>query len=284
MVLESLINPLRAEREPIDMLGLGIIYTAIAIALSLWVFEEYSSLVMVFLTVIATVPLVVATLRVEEKKDLIYSSERALLKEHAKALKFFMYLFVGMVICFSFAYVLLPADTVTTLFKTQTDTIREINGANAVAYSVSSFNAFSRIFLNNVRVLIFCILFSFLYGAGAIFILAWNASVIGAAIGNFIRMGIDAALVKFGALGPHHYFQIVSLGLFRYSIHGLPEILSYFIGALAGGIISMAAINHDFGSKSFEKIVFDSSELVILSVVVLVIAAFLEVYVTPAFF
>lgn len=283
-MLESLINPLKAEREPIDLLILGVLYSSIAVLLSLWVFKEHSSLVMVFLTVIATVPLMVSTIKMEEKKDLVYTGEKQILREHAKALKFFMYLFIGFVISYSLWYVILPSDTVSTLFSTQTETIRGINTGSVVGFNTQSLGIFNRIFLNNVRVLIFCVLFSFLYGAGAIFILTWNASVIGAAIGNFIRTSIDAALVEVGALGPHHYFHIISLGLLRYSLHGIPEILAYFVGALAGGIISVAAINHDFGSKTFEKIVFDSSELVILSIVMLVIAALLEVYATPLIF
>ena len=284
MVLESLINPLKAERTPIDLLVLGVLYSSIAILLSLWVFKEQSSLVMVFLTVIAVVPLMVATIKMEEKKDLVYSTEKQILKEHAKALKFFMYLFIGFVISYSLWYVVLPSDTVSILFRTQTETIRGINTGGVVGFNTQSFGVFTRIFLNNIRVLIFSILFSFIYGAGAIFILTWNASVIGAAIGNFIRTSLDAALIEFGALGPHHYFQIISLGLLRYSLHGIPEILAYFVGALAGGIISVAVINHDFGSKKFEKIVFDSSELVVISIVMLVIAALLEVYATPLFF
>jgi uncharacterized membrane protein SpoIIM required for sporulation len=38
------------------------------------------------------------------------------------------------------------------------------------------------IFTNNMYVLIFTLVFSLLFGAGVIFILAWNASVIGAAM------------------------------------------------------------------------------------------------------
>ena len=33
----------------------------------------------------------------------------------------------------------------------------------------------------------FCLLFSLIYGSGAIFILTWNASVLGTAIGNYIK-------------------------------------------------------------------------------------------------
>jgi len=284
MVLEGLISPLKAEREPIDMLFIGILYSTVAILLSLWIFKEQSSLVMVFLTVMAALPLVVATFRMEEKKDLVFSKERDILKEHAKALKFLMYLFVGCVIGFSLWYVFLPKSIIATLFSTQSETIRQINTASVVGFGYNTFSAFNRIFLNNTKVLIFCILFSFIYGAGAIFILIWNASVIAAAIGNLIRTELDAVLVELGAIGPAHYFQIFSLGLMRYSIHGIPEILAYFIASLAGGIISVAAIKHDFGSKSFERIVFDSSELIIISVLMLIVSAFLEVYVTPLVF
>jgi uncharacterized membrane protein SpoIIM required for sporulation len=132
---------------------------------------------------------------------------------------------------------------------------------------------------------VFCILFSFIYGSGAIFILAWNASVIGTAIGNFVRTGLAASAAAIGAgFGITHYLQVISLGLFKYSIHGIPEILAYFTAGLAGGIISVAVIRHDMKTRKFEHILLDSADLLIISIVLLVVAAFLEVYVTPVVF
>jgi uncharacterized membrane protein SpoIIM required for sporulation len=127
------------------------------------------------------------------------------------------------------------------------------------------------------------VLFSFLYGAGAIFILMWNASVVGTAIGNFIRTEV-AALANQVASSLGAYFSVVSIGLFKYVIHGFPEILAYFIAALAGGIISIAIINHDFSTRKFEHIILDSADLLMLSIFVLFVAAVLEVFVTPAIF
>jgi uncharacterized membrane protein SpoIIM required for sporulation len=127
-------------------------------------------------------------------------------------------------------------------------------------------------------------LFAFIFGSGAIFILIWNASVIGTAIGNFMRTEIASIANLFGFDKIAHYFQIISLGLLRYSIHGIPEILAYFIGGLAGGIISIAIIRHDFGTKKFETILLDSADLILLSVGVLFIASILEVFVTPILF
>ena len=119
------------------------------------------------------------------------------------------------------------------------------------------------------------ILFAFIYGLGAIFILTWNASVIGTAIGIFVRSKTIAG---------SSVLLSVPLGLYRYFLHGIPEILAYFVGGLAGGIISVAIINHDFGTKKFEKIILDSSELITLSLIILFVAALIECYITPLIF
>ena len=67
-------------------------------------------------------------------------------------------------------------------------------------------------------------------------------------------------------------------------IHGVPEIGAYFAGALAGGIVSIAVIKHDIKSPKFWTILQDSLNLVILAVVILFIAALIEVFITPVLF
>ena len=80
------------------------------------------------------------------------------------------------------------------------------------------------------------------------------------------------------------YFYAFPLGLLRYFIHGIPEIAAYFLGGLAGGIISVAMINHDLESDHFRNIFIDAIDLILLSILVLVFAALIEVYITPALF
>ena len=285
MVLESLITPFKAEQRPVRLLFLGVVFCSVAIFLSIWIFRSQSSLIMVFLTAMAALPLVYNTIKMEEEKDLEGMEEKWLLKEHSKALRAFIFLFIGATIAFAFWYVVLSSNMINTLFQTQTATINTIN-SRVTAHL--SFNAnisfFSKIFLNNVKVLIFCILFSFVFGSGAIFILMWNASVIGTAIGNFVRSELARAAQLVGFEKIAHYFQVISLGLLRYSIHGIPEILAYFIGGLAGGIIGIAVIKHDFGTTKFEHVLLDSADLLLLSLGILFIAAILEVFVTPAIF
>jgi len=282
MVIESLINPKKAEGRPWETFFLGFLYASIAVFLSLWIFQDYSSLVMVFLTVFASIPLVYVLIAIEEKKDTTDVSEKFLLKEHSKALAVLMFLFLGYTVAFSLWFVVLPESTVSTMFNVQLETIKSINAG------VTSFSAGSgfvmQIFSNNIKVMIFCIMFAFLFGAGAIFILTWNASVISAAIGTFVRNNV-ANYAETAGLGKlTGYFHIGSLGLMRYMIHGIPEILAYFAAGLAGGIISIAVIRHDFGTKKFNKILYDSIDLIVISILILFIAAMIEVFITPILF
>ncbi len=293
MVLESLLGPKRAERKPTSLFLLGVLYASIALFLGLWIFKNQASLVLVFLTVMAAIPLVFRTNILEEKKAMYLKGEIKLLGAHSKALLAFIFLFFGFVIAFSSWYILLPETMVQSTFHSQIETIRSING-NIFGIPIQSnmnidtnFNQsgiFLQIFTNNVKVLLFCIFFSFFYGAGAIFILTWNASVIGTAIGNYIRSNIAVIAVENGFLRVGSYFGVYSLGLLRYAIHGIPEILAYFMAGLAGGIISVAIIKHDLDSKYFRKIMLDSTDLIILSILLLLVAALLEVYVTPLIF
>ena len=283
MVVEYFLNPFKAEKKPWEMFFLGFLYTSIGIFLSLWIFRNEASLIMVFMITMAALPIFYNTMRLEESKDLLMDKESEILREHNKAISFFMYLFIGITVACAVWYVTLPTSTISQLFDKQTGTIQAIN--NQVSGNViHNMNAFWRIFFNNFKVLAFSILFSFVYGAGAIFILSWNATVIGAAIGNFIRANISTYTSSLGLFEAGNYFHVVSLGLLKYSLHGIPEIASYFYGGLAGGIISVAIIKKHFRTKKFPAIMKDFSELVLIAVGFLVAAAFMEVYITPVLF
>jgi uncharacterized membrane protein SpoIIM required for sporulation len=274
MVLESLINPFTAEKRPWEMFFIGLLYNTIAIFLALWIFPSHASLIMVFLTVLACVPFIYATIKMEEEYDLKVNKEMLLMKEHSRVLLCFMFLFLGIVASVSMWYVVLPNSIQGTLFSVQSNTIQTIN-QQVTGNVITTSNIFFKIFINNFKVLLFCLLFSFFYGSGAIFILTWNASVIGVAIGNFISSNIS----QFST-----YFTVVPLALMRYMTHGLFEIVAYFAAGLAGGIISIAVIRHDFGTQRFSHVLLDSMDLIIISLILLLFAATIEVFVTPILF
>ncbi|HLC22503.1 MAG TPA: stage II sporulation protein M [Candidatus Nanoarchaeia archaeon] len=284
MVLESLIGVKKAERMPRYVFLLGLLYATVAIFLSLWIFRSEASLILVFLIVFASLPLMFKTFNFEAKKDLFAKNDNGLMRTHTKALRLFMYLFIGIVIALSVWYVFLPGDMVSDLFSSQVTTIKAINAGGMVTGKTAAWSFLTAIITNNLKVLVLCVLFSFFYGAGAIFILTWNASVIAAAIGTFVRSNIAQYAETFGLFKVAGYFHIFSLGLLRYMTHGVFEILAYFIGGLAGGLISIAMVNHKFEGEHFRMILKDSLNLFILAVIVLLVAGFIEVFVTPMMF
>ncbi len=279
MVLESLITPKGAERHPLTMFLFGMLYSSIAIFLGLWIFRDQASLIVVFLTVFACIPLMVRTMKFEEKKDLMLKKEASMLLHHEKAMKFFIFLFLGIVFGYSLWFLLLPPTIVQSLFSVQLATINAIN--NKVTGDAASASLLLGIIANNLKVLLFCLFFSFFYGAGAIFILTWNASVIAAAIGSFVRNNIGEYASQIGLIKVAGYMHIFSLGLLRYLTHGIFEILAYFIAGIAGGIISVAVLRHNLFDPDFNKVLKDAGWLVLLALIVLFLAGLTEVYVTP---
>ena len=286
-MLEMLINPKKAERHPWEMFFVGLVYASVSILLVNWIFAQdivlakYSGILVVTFTVMFSLPFMYYTIKLEERKDIKTEGTFRILKEHNKALKSLLWLFLGFIVAFSFLYIVLSGSS--SSFRAQIETYCAINRPANFNECISQYGVETKgkvtaflsakdrlvaIFANNIYVLIFTLVFSLIFGAGAIFVLAWNASVIAAAVGIFSRSNL----------------YNLPLGIARYMIHGIPEIAAYFIGALAGGIVSIAIIRHDTKSEKFWGVLQDSLNLIILAVIVLFVAALIEVFITPVLF
>jgi uncharacterized membrane protein SpoIIM required for sporulation len=263
MVLERLVNPKKVEGKPWEMFFIGIVYSLVGVGLGYWVFESYVSLIMVTFTAIAAIPFIRGAIESEEMKEKKFKAI-ALLKEHGKVISMFTFLFFGFVATFSLLYVFLPAGMIEKVFEVQIAAIIDVNNSLTGDFT-SLLTSLGRILTNNLGVLLFCLIFSFFYGMGAIFILSWNASVMGAAVGSAIR-GTGA----------------VSINFIGYFVHGIPEIMAYFVAGLAGGIISVALMREGLKSKIFVKASKDSLNLIAIAAVLLILAALIEVYISPS--
>src|SRR3989339_2118212 len=126
MVVEALLNPFKAEKRPWEMFFLGFLYTSIGIFISLWIFRDQASLVMVFMITMAALPIFYNTMKLEESKDMLMDTETAILKEHNKAISFFMYLFVGITVACAVWYAFLSTSLINVVFDKQVGTIQSI--------------------------------------------------------------------------------------------------------------------------------------------------------------
>ncbi len=260
----------------------GMIFTFVSLLLSFFVFKESAGLLTIFLIVLSTVPILYTTIKNEEELDLKLDQEWSLLKEHTKVLIFLMCLFLGIVAAMTLSYIFMPTTIVNAVFGMQQQAISNVNnnihGAVTLTGNVTKFDLFGKILFNNMKVLFFCLIFSLLYGTGAMFILTWNASVIAAAMGNLFKSELSQAATSVGITGASHYFGAASFSFLRYMTHGLLEIAAYFVAGLAGGIISVALIKHDLKE---DKVLIDSLDLILISIGILFAAGIVEVYITP---
>lgn len=279
MVLESLFNPFSVKKKPWEMFLAGFLYSLVGMGLSYLVFKENAGLLTVFLIVLATVPLLYTTIKNEEELDLQLESESSLLKEHTKVLFFLICLFLGIVVALSLAYIFLPQSITNITFGLQQQAIQKVN--MNIQGQITHLDLFTRIFANNLKVLFFCVIFSFLYGTGALFILTWNASVVATAMGTLFKLEISKAASLVGLPGMAAYFSAASFSFFRYMTHGILEMAAYFVAGLAGGIISIALIKHNLKE---DRVLIDALDLILLSLGILLIAGLVEVYITPALF
>ncbi len=274
MVVEGIFSPTHVRGHPWELFFVGLVYSIIAVFLSLWVFEGYASIVMVAFTVIAALPFVHKMISSEEKFDIKHNVERTLMQEHSRAITMFVFLFIGMVAGYTLLYFLLPDSVVMTVFEAQHDALNV--DIAATGNFISPTEALSVILANNLMVLLLSVVFSFLYGAGALFIITWNASVMATVVGYFIKTRI----IQDGA----NYLAITTQGLVRYLLHGIPEIAAFMIAGLASGIISFALLKHDWKSPNFKLVLKDASFLFLLSLVFVLMAGLIEVYITPVFY
>jgi len=285
-MLESIVNPRRLEKGSWKMLFVGIIYGSLSLLLVRWFFAEdvvlsqYSGMIVVTFSVMFALPFMYFIIKKEEEEDEGAFGIFSVWRIHKDAIYAFMWLFLGLIIAFSFWFIILQDAN---LFNAQLETYCRINNPGDIENCVSKYyfgqdidstgaatkklRLFS-IIENNIYVMIFTLILSLIFGAGAIFVLAWNASVIAAAIGIFTRYKISE----------------IPLGIARYMIHGFPEIAAYFITALAGGIFGVGVIRNGIKSKRFLHVVENVIILLFIAIIIILIAAFIEVYFTPILF
>lgn len=278
MVLESIVGYRIAKNKPLLLVVVGAVNACLSILLAQWVFPSHVSLTALFFTVLSGVPLFLKAIDGEEAIDERSRSERSMLREHGRVIMFLCFLFIGMLVGFTGMFLFLSPEDAGSTFDVQIDTFCRINQRSdyqgcmqqygLTGYASQPVHPFFAIIQNNLKVLFICALFSFLYGSGAIYILTWNAMVLSVAIGYHAKQ-------LFIETAPFLAVIISSLSFLK---HGLLEMAAYFVAGLAGGILSVAVVKHRFG-RGFRSVVIDSAWMYGISLVLIVAAAVIEVFV-----
>ncbi|MBI5354901.1 MAG: stage II sporulation protein M [Candidatus Aenigmarchaeota archaeon] len=134
---------------------------------------------------------------------------------------------------------------------------------------VSAATNFWVIVQNNLWVFAITFLVSFFISAGGIFVLVWNASILGVFLSNLI-MGPGCPNVP-AILSPTCYI-----------VHGILEIIAYIIAGIAGSLFSKQFSLYFFrkigNEEVFMRIWKDVTILVSIGVLLIFVAGAVEVF------
>jgi uncharacterized membrane protein SpoIIM required for sporulation len=285
MVLESIYGEKNIRKNPFLVLIITFVITIGSIIASNLIFPSYSSVLSVAFITIGLVPIIHNVLTKEDfEEKLERKKANNFFSRHYTIIKIYVLIFIGIILAFTIAYVFAPIELKPIIFKEQINAFCLISGSDNCSlgipksisgmFATNAFNACQNpatsniiscsmfIFENNAIVLLFTIILSLLYGAGAIFIIAWNASILGIFFGEMILS--------------MQYLR--GLGLLQGMIigHGPPELLGYIFGALAGAILSAMISRKQFFMHEFSTIIKDFFLLVFLAVFSIIYGAIVE--------
>lgn len=266
-MFESLLTFEEVEKKPWRMFLWAIVLASIAILISAQIafrvsiagqWFNLSGLFSVMFVIIPSAYFLTLMIKREEMMEeeaVERFHQSSFWEKHGNYIMIAMFYFAGLTLAFSVWAFVLPGD----FFQVQSSKINQIQGVSG-ALTHGDFGSFTRILTNNIQVMAFAFLFSLFFGAGAVFIIAWNASILGVYISQLSR----------------HILEIPWWSLF-FLPHGIPEIGGYLCAGLAGGIVS-AAILRKNSSKVLKVILLDSTKILMLGVLLIFVGAAIEVY------
>jgi uncharacterized membrane protein SpoIIM required for sporulation len=266
LVLECILSPKCARKQPHKLLGVSFIFFSAGVLVYLAI-PGLNGTPLIF-ALLPFLPLMFRMLIWEEKEEeaQVRRHESNFFDYHQILLQSYAYIFLGAIVASAFWYSILPADVAQRTFGS------EINELSAISYTVNQTAAatanairpdfFGLLLGHNMQVLALMLLFSLLYGVGSLYLLLWNASVIGVFVAQRVaQQGMASGL--FGSF----------LGLLP---HGIFELSSYFVASIAGGIFSVAIMRRHLERPELKIVLFDSFVLVLISIALLVIGALVE--------
>lgn len=319
MVLDYLVSPAKAKRDPASLLIASIVFVSFGVLVEMFIPSLRGSIIV--FTMVPAIPLMWSLLLEEEKDEEKDFSEAEklwknafgktgpitrIINSHEDMLRIIAFFFLGSVIAYSFWFTALPfmegAKIVPTgtgqrLFADQLNEMQNIRGAVTELTGRLTFKEKHFFFLlaHNMQVLGIMFLFCIVYGIGSMYMLLWNASIIGVVIGTkmyagIAGMGVPVATqimsnVPYANLLPFEVLKAVAgvlIGLASGIVsmvgllpHGIFELGAYFVATIAGGLFSISLVK-GIDRPEFKYILIDVMILTGISIIMIVIGAAIE--------
>ena len=262
MVFEQLFKLKWVERKE-HAFFLGFIYSILGLASAKLIFPSNVGLMSIAFTSILLIPSLNLLLRMEENVEIRESklSLKQLFIDHKDIFKVYIFMFLGVFLAYTIISVLLPEFEIQKMFAAQ------LNSAGITGFALIG-DGLSRLLLNNLLVFAVCFILSLVYGAGSILFLTWNASVWGIVFGFLAKQSL--------AIEESKFIGFMSL-LLPFLPHMVTEAVAYISAAIVGGVVSKAVLRESLFSKRFHHIITDALIFLLIGLVLVLIAGFIEV-------
>ncbi|MEM5804535.1 MAG: stage II sporulation protein M [Candidatus Aenigmatarchaeota archaeon] len=272
MIMDFLMN-LEIKR-PWHLFLVGLFISSISVFISVALFAHAPSMVVVTFMTLPAIYVFTNILKKKSVQEARLHSIRKLFETNADIAELYLFLFIGMAVGIAFWYSVLSQDLTQVLFSEQLYNLRQIGVSTA---SATSTDVFMTIAVNNVKLVVLCTIMSFIFGAGALFILSWNASVVGVAMGLLIAK-IRAA----GTVLPVAIMQGFSMGAAYYILHLVPEVVAYFYASVAGAFIASAMMRYAPFSRNSNRLLGVAMLLLGIAIALILVGAAIETQISHA--
>lgn len=288
MVLEYIISPREASNKPWELVVVSFLFVSFGVLTQLLIPSLQGSII-----IFALIPLIPLfffallndeaaeehydimkeeieswkkVLKVVKSEELSHLSPfalghrfRRIVRVHKALIELFAFVFLGAIAAYTFWFAILPKEISYNMFLQQLQEIHTLK--DLVTAQVFSPGRFDFLLNHNLQVLGLMFAFSIVYGIGALYLLLWNASIIGVILGErLVEKGFFGLIFGFLGLVPH----------------GIFEITAYLVAALAGGILSISIMRSSNKKTFFRYLLEDVGLLVLLALALLVIGALIE--------
>lgn len=274
MVFESLFSTEFIEHKKRYAFLLGFIAPIFGMFFAFILFRNFFSFAAVIFTSVLIIPSISKLLTHEEKIEIREKKFHipTFFKDHKDIFEVYLFVFLGMFLCF-FIFSFFLSDIIISTLQDS-----EILFSSPVALQFSSLEPgdFLYFFSKNLIVLLVCFVMSIFYGTGAIIIITWNA-FIWSSYFAITALDTPASVNQSPILTP---FLIIIFVL----PHMITEVSSYFLGGIAGGVLSKSITHEKMLSKRFNHILTDALIILIVAIILLVVASYVEVTLTPWLF
>jgi hypothetical protein len=216
----------------------------------------------------------------------LFNYNKSFFTRHKKLLIILVYFFIGLFIAYSAFYFFSTEPVREAIFLIQNEEMEGISYLrSSLTGEISAIDSstqagfgkvFSLILKNNIGVAFRALLLSLFYGAGALFLIAWNASILATVISAEIFSSIVISGYGLGLLSPFIGLFNALFNLIGYIPHGLPEILTYFLISFAGAMIARDLNKGIFSTEYKFRVLLDFLLMVGLALLLLVLGALIE--------